>query len=259
MQRPPPPPDSLWRALPAELLGSAVLVFCGLAAALPWPERPPAALSVALAFGLSVAAASLLTRPLGAGHLNPAVSLALLLGLRTRPLRALLSALMQGAGAVAASALLYVLTPARARGQLGLNKPSAGVTQIQALGIEVIVTFQLVLCVFVISSKENNFEGSAPVALGASVTLGHLVARAQQTDCAACPQIPYTGCSMNPARSLGPAVVTSNFSQHWIFWVGPLLGGVLAAIVYNFVLVPKMIWSGDCLSRLKTDSQLEHK
>ncbi|XP_043530611.1 aquaporin-1-like [Chiloscyllium plagiosum] len=99
------------------------------------------------------------------------------------------------------------------------------------------------MCVLTISHQENNFEGSAHVALGVSVTLGHLVA------------IGFTGCSMNPARSLGSAVITTNFSQHWIFWVGPMLGGVLAVIVYNLLLRAKRIRCRDCLKSLST----EHK
>ncbi|XP_055513079.1 aquaporin-5-like [Leucoraja erinacea] len=239
--------ETLWRALPAEFLGTAVLVFCGVASALAWAGQQPPVLQVALGFGLAVSAASLFTQGVGAGHLNPAVSLALLVSLRISPLRALLSALMQSLGSIAACALLQALTPLHVRGEMGLSKPSAGVTQIQALVVEVIVTFQLVLCVFVISQKESHFEGSAQVALGVSVTLGHLVA------------IRFTGCSMNPARSLGPAVITSNFSQHWIFWVGPLLGGVLAAIVYSSLLTPKRFRCGDCLSMWKTDAEPEHK
>ncbi|XP_072342982.1 aquaporin-5-like isoform X2 [Scyliorhinus torazame] len=138
------------------------------------------------------------------GQLNPAVSLALLFSKRISPLRALLYMIMQTLGATAASALLYVLSPEDVRGELGLNKPSPGVTQSQALAVEIIVTFQLVMCVFTISHKESNFKGSAIMAVGASVTLGHLVA------------IGFTGCSMNPARSLGPAIITTNFSHHWV-------------------------------------------
>ncbi|XP_078280976.1 aquaporin-5-like [Rhinoraja longicauda] len=239
--------ETLWRALPAEFLGTAVLVFCGVASALSWAGQQPPALQVALGFGLAVSTVSLFTQGVGAGHVNPAVSLALMVSLRISPLRALLSAMMQSLGAIAACALLQAVTPPHVRGELGLNKPSAGVTQIQALVVEVIVTFQLVLCVFVISHKENHFEGSAQVALGVSVTLGHLVA------------IRFTGCSMNPARSLGPAVIMSNFSQLWIFWVGPLLGGILAAIVYSSLLTPKRIRCENCLSMWKTQAKPEHK
>ncbi|XP_041029214.1 aquaporin-2-like [Carcharodon carcharias] len=195
--------ESFWRALTAEFLGTAVFVFSSLACALSWAVGSPGTLQVALGFGLGVTAVSVFTQGVSGGHLNPAVSLALLLSLRISPLRALLYMTMQALGAIAACAVLYVLTPQDIHGELGLNKPSPGVTQSQALGVEIIVTFQLVMCVFTISHKESNFEGSAHMALGASVTLGHLVA------------IGFTGCSMNPARSLGPAVITTNFNHHW--------------------------------------------
>nr|AJA30091.1 aquaporin 15 [Squalus acanthias]UDD66117.1 aquaporin 15 [Squalus acanthias] len=237
--------ESFWRALTAEFLGTAVFVFSSVGSALCWAGLCPGTLQVALGFGLGVAAVSVFTQRVSGGQLNPAVSLALLLALRISPLRALLYMAMQALGAIAACALLYALTPPSVRGDLGLNQPSPGVTQTQALGVEIIVTFQLVLCVFAVSHKKSNFEGSAHVALGASVTLGHLVA------------IGFTGCSMNPARSLGPAVITTNFSHHWIFWVGPLLGGVLAAIVYNLLLMPKRIGCRDCLNMLKTDHKAE--
>ncbi|XP_072417981.1 aquaporin-2-like [Chiloscyllium punctatum] len=235
--------ESFWRALTAEFLGTAVFVFSSVGCALPWAGNSPSTLQIALGFGLGVTTVSVFTQGVSGGQLNPAVSFALFLSLRISPLRAVLYMAMQGLGAITACALLYALTPQDIRGELGLNKPSTGVTQIQALGVEIIVTFQLVMCVLTISHQENNFEGSAHVALGASVTLGHLVA------------IGFTGCSMNPARSLGPAVITTNFSQHWIFWVGPMLGGVLAVIVYNLLLRAKRIRCRDCLKSLST----EHK
>ncbi|XP_067825249.1 aquaporin FA-CHIP-like [Heptranchias perlo] len=237
--------ESFWRALTAEFLGTAVFVFCSVGSALCWGGQSPGTLQVALGFGLGVAAVSVFTQGVSGGQLNPAVSLALLLTLRISPLRALLYILMQGLGSIAACALLYALTPQDIRGELGLNKPSPGVTQSQALGVEIIVTFQLVMCVFAISHKKSNFEGSAHVALGASVTLGHLVA------------IGFTGCSMNPARSLGPAVITTNFNHHWIFWVGPLIGGIMAAIGYNLLLMPKRIGCRDCLNTLEANDKVE--
>uniref|UniRef100_UPI00398EF924 aquaporin-5-like n=1 Tax=Pristiophorus japonicus TaxID=55135 RepID=UPI00398EF924 len=238
--------EAFWRALSAEFLGTAVFVLCSVGSALCWAGQCPGTLQVALGFGLGVAAVSVFTQQVSGGQLNPAVSLALLLARRISPLRALLYIAVQALGAIAASALLSALSPPGARGQLGLNQLSPGVTETQALGVEIIVTFQLVLCVFAVSHKKSSFEGSAHVALGASVTLGHLVA------------IGFTGCSMNPARSLGPAVITTNFNHHWIFWVGPLLGGVLAAMVYNLLLMPKRMGCRDCLNTLKAADKAEH-
>uniref|UniRef100_A0A7N5JKM1 Aquaporin-5-like n=1 Tax=Ailuropoda melanoleuca TaxID=9646 RepID=A0A7N5JKM1_AILME len=104
------------------------------------------------------------------------------------------------------------------------NNTTAG----QAVIVEMILTFQLVLCIFASTdTRRNGNVGSPALSIGLSVTLGHLVG------------IYFTGCSMNPARSLGPAVVMKRFtSAHWVFWVGPICGGALASLLYNYVLLP---------------------
>uniref|UniRef100_A0A4W3HXC0 Aquaporin FA-CHIP-like n=1 Tax=Callorhinchus milii TaxID=7868 RepID=A0A4W3HXC0_CALMI len=222
--------EGLWRALSAEFLGTAVFVFASVGSALPWDTVPSSdPLRVAVGFGLGVSVASAFTRGVSGGHLNPALTLALLARSRLHPLRALLYGLAQALGAIAASALLYAVTPPSARGELGLNTVSGlspGVSRAQGLGVEVVATFQLALVALAVSDERNIFRGSAHLTIGLSVTLGHLLT------------IGFTGCSMNPARSLGPAVVTSNFSDHWIFWVGPLLGGLAGAGVDSFILTP---------------------
>uniref|UniRef100_A0A8D2M833 Aquaporin-2 n=1 Tax=Zonotrichia albicollis TaxID=44394 RepID=A0A8D2M833_ZONAL len=98
----------------------------------------------------------------------------------------------------------------------------------QAVTVELFLTFQLVLCVFASTDerREDNL-GSPALSIGLSVAVGHLLG------------IRYTGCSMNPARSFAPAVVVGDFSDHWVFWVGPLIGAAAASILYNFVLFPQ--------------------
>ncbi|XP_043546996.1 aquaporin-1-like [Chiloscyllium plagiosum] len=111
-----------------------------------------------------------------------------------------------------------------------------GVTPAQGLGVEIIITFQLVLCVFATTDKRRkDLSGSGPLAIGLSVAIGHLMA------------IGFTGCGMNPARSFGPAVITGNFKDHWVYWVGPIIGGVTAAFVYDFALTSRF---GDLSERL---------
>ncbi|KAI2545424.1 aquaporin 1 (Colton blood group) [Homo sapiens] len=120
-----------------------------------------------------------------------------------------------------------------------------GVNSGQGLGIEIIGTLQLVLCVLATTDRRRrDLGGSAPLAIGLSVALGHLLA------------IDYTGCGINPARSFGSAVITHNFSNHWIFWVGPFIGGALAVLIYDFILAPR---SSDLTDRVKvwTSGQVE--
>ncbi|KAK1160332.1 aquaporin-1-like [Acipenser oxyrinchus oxyrinchus] len=259
---------SFLRCIFSEFVGTAVFVFASLASTIMWHQptaeaggsssgpqshslatdlthdlsvgapqhstasvmqASPDPVHVSLTFGISVAIVSLCLGSAGGVHLNPAVTLALLAGFRVSPMRAVLYVIAQLLGSITASAFLHGVTPAGVRGDLGLNTLSPGVSEFQALGVEMVITSQLILCVFATSDKNSSLNKFAPVIIGLSVTLGHLVA------------IGFTSCSMNPARSFGPAVVTASFKNHWVFWVGPLGGAILAALVYDFMLVPR--WS----------------
>ena len=97
---------------------------------------------------------------------------------------------------------------------------------LQALGIEFLIPLVLVLVVFPAAADTNNtasVKGSAPLAIGLSITTCHLFA------------IPLTGSSMNPARSLGPSIVAGCWDNHWVYWAGPVMGGVTAALLYQLV------------------------
>nr|XP_034963975.1 aquaporin-5-like [Zootoca vivipara] len=126
---------------------------------------------------------------------------------------------------------------------LGLhNNTGAG----QAVGVELILTFLLVLCVFASTdSRRTDAVGSPALSIGLSVTTGHFLG------------IYFTGCSMNPARSFGPAVIMANFQDHWIFWVGPLVGGIVASLIYNVILAPDTRSLSERLDVLKGTYQPE--
>ncbi|XP_074835417.1 aquaporin-5-like [Carettochelys insculpta] len=208
-------------------------------------------LHVSLAFGSSAALMAYCTLPLSGGHLNPAVTISMLVAVRVRPAWAMCYIIAQLLGGITASALFYGLTPEHTRGEMGVNKLAPGVTLLQALSIEAIVSFQLVLCILAMSGSKRDPSKGGHLVIGLSVMLGHLVA------------IGYTGCSMNPARSLGPALITFEFANHWVFWVGPIVGGLAAAILNAVVLPPTGSGCRQWLTRLqegpKGDCRLKSK
>ncbi|XP_048870182.1 aquaporin-1-like [Brienomyrus brachyistius] len=219
---------TFWRAAFAELLGTTLFMFLSISAAVGNQNKdgPDQEVKVAFSFGLAIATLSHSLGHVSGAHFNPAVTLGLLTSCQISILRATMYILAQMLGATVASGLVCEVKPSNVSG-LGVNTLNR-ITPIQGIGIELLATFQLVLCVIATTDKRQPGTRSlAPLAVGFSVCLGHLAA------------VSYTGCGINPARSFGPAVVTGNFENHWVYWVGPLCGGVMAALVYDLVLCPK--------------------
>ncbi|MEQ2225466.1 hypothetical protein ILYODFUR_017736 [Ilyodon furcidens] len=194
---------------------------------------PACPLQVVLVFGLSVAMAALSVG--GAVHLNPAVSIAMALTLRLTLWRAVLYVIGQLLGGVVSSALLLGLmgdvTPA-------VNQVSSGVRLHEAFIVEMLITLQLVLVVMVTAEVPLPVVAT-PLLVGLTVSLGHLVA------------VGATGCGMNPARSFGPAAVTLDFRNHWVFWAGPMVGACVAALLNDLLLRPRWRHPGDWWAELK--------
>ncbi|XP_006870201.1 PREDICTED: aquaporin-6 [Chrysochloris asiatica] len=213
------------KALLAEFLATGLYVFFGVGSGLHWPSAFPSVLQIAITFNLATAMAVQITWKVSGAHVNPAVTLAFLVGSHISLPRAMAYVAAQLAGAIAGAALLYGVTPGDIRGTLGTNMIRNNISTGQAVIVELVLTLQLVLCVFA-STDSRQASGSPAVIIGISVALGHLVG------------IYFTGCSMNPARSFGPAVIIGKFTFHWIFWVGPLTGAFLASLLYNFILFP---------------------
>uniref|UniRef100_A0A2K6N117 Aquaporin-1 n=1 Tax=Rhinopithecus bieti TaxID=61621 RepID=A0A2K6N117_RHIBE len=201
---------------------------------------------VSLAFGLSIATLAQSVGHISGAHLNPAVTLGLLLSCQISIFRALMYIIAQCVGAIVAAAILSGITSSLPGNSLGRNDLADGVNSGQGLGIEIIGTpLQLVLCVLAdYRPRRRDLGAQPPLAIGPPVALGHLLA------------IDYTGCGINPARSFGSAVITHNFSNHWIFWVGPFIGAALAVLIYDFILAPR---SSDFTDRVKvwTSGQVE--
>ncbi|XP_062932065.1 aquaporin-6 [Cynocephalus volans] len=213
------------RALFAEFLATGLYVFFGVGSAMSWSSALPSVLQIAITFNMATAMAVQVTWKASGAHVNPAVTLAFLVGSHISLPRAVAYVAAQLVGAIVGAALLYGVTPGDIRETIAINVVRNSVSTGQAVAVELVLTLQLVLCVFA-STDSRQTSGSPAAMIGISVALGHLIG------------IYFTGCSMNPARSFGPAVIVGNFTVHWIFWVGPLTGAVLASLIYNFILFP---------------------
>lgn len=211
--------SGLWRALLAEFVGIFILNFFACAAC---THANGDKTLISLAFGLSVFMVVMSIGHISGGHINPAVTAGMLAAGKVSVIRALLYVAAQCAGAVAATTTLDVLIPKSYQNGLGNTGLKDGVTDLQGLGFEFFLGFVLVLCVFgVCDDNKPDSRFVAPLAIGLTVSLGHLGV------------VEYTGSSMNPARSFGTAFVTDSWGHHWIYWAGPILGGVVAALLYT--------------------------
>ncbi|XP_011617137.1 aquaporin-4 [Takifugu rubripes] len=221
-----------WRAVSGEFLATFIFVLLSLGSTISWKageaSPPPADLVlISLCFGLSIATMVQCFGHISGGHINPAVTAAMVVTRKLSLAKALFYVLAQCLGAVTGAGVLHLVTPAAARGSLGVTEVNSQISVGHGLLVELLITFQLVFTIFATCDpKRTDLGGSASLAIGFSVAIGHLFA------------INYTGASMNPARSFGPALITLNFSSHWVYWVGPILGAILAAGLYEYLYCP---------------------
>ncbi|NXX48203.1 AQP5 protein, partial [Tricholaema leucomelas] len=194
------------RSVFVEFISTLIFVFIGLGSALKWPSALPSILQIALAFGLAIGTLVQAFGHISGAHINPAVTIAFFVGNQISFLRMLFYVGAQLVGAIAGAGILYGVTPANTRGNLAINALNNNVSLGQALVVEIILTFQLAACIFASTDNRRSGNGGSPaLSIGLSVAVGHLVG------------IYFTGCSMNPARSFGPAVIVRRFDPaHWV-------------------------------------------
>jgi MIP family channel proteins len=218
-----------WRHFAAEFIGTFALVFIGAGAIITSPLLAVQAAVVNIAFAHGLILAIMVTATMRvSGHLNPAVTMGFLVTKRIEPMMAVVYWIAQFTGAIIAAYALKALFPPNivAATRLGGQSLSADVTLLQAISLEAIATFFLVFVVFgtAVDPRAPKVGGFA---IGLTVTAGILGIG------------PLTGGSMNPARSFGPAVVTRIFEGQAAYWVGPMIGGIVAALLYEKLFMPR--------------------
>ena len=165
-----------WRSVAAELLGTLFLVLVGAGSCIPWEkEYQPTIVQIALCFGLIVATMVWCIGHVSGGHINPAITVAMLITRKVSVAKAVLYIIAQIIGAMLGAGFLKGVTPSNFTGTLGATVPNDHIGPQQAFGVEFLITFVLVFTVFSsVDSKRDDLKGSAPLTIGLSVTVCHL-------------------------------------------------------------------------------------
>jgi len=219
----------------AEFIGTFWLVLggCGSAVlAATFPQVGIGLTGVSIAFGLTVLTMAYAIGHISGCHLNPAVSVGLVVGGRFKASELPAYVIAQVAGAIVAAALLYFIASGKPGFDLGGGLASNGYAEhspggynlVAAFVCEVVMTFMFLIIILGATDKRAP-QGFAPIAIGLGLTLIHLIS------------IPVTNTSVNPARSTGPALIVGGWaiSQLWLFWVAPIIGAALAGVVYKIL------------------------
>ncbi|KAG0544668.1 hypothetical protein BDA96_02G295800 [Sorghum bicolor] len=236
---------SLYRALIAEFMATLIFLYVSIATVIGYKNQSKAesctgvgALGIAWSFGATIFILVYCTGGISGGHINPAVTFGLFVGRKLSLVRTLLYIVAQCLGAICGVGIVkgIMKVPYNSLGG-GANAvatgPSDGVltgySVGSALAAEIVGTFILVYTVFSATDPKRTARDSfipvlVPLPIGFAVFVVHLAT------------IPITGTGINPARSLGAAVVHAAWKDHWIFWVGPLIGATVAALYHKLVL-----------------------
>jgi len=221
-----------------EFLGTTTFLLLGLggvqaavtssassrAAAAPGAKSPDEIMFIATSFGLALLTSAWTFYRVTGGVFNPAVALSLFLCGVIGPIRLVFYFFAEMIGAIVASAILSGLLP----GPLAVTPSlSSGTSRSQGVFIEMFITAALCLSVLMLAVEKHHATPLAPIGFGLTLFVCHLFA------------VAYTGASMNTARAFGPSVITGFMNDHWIYWLGPFLGSLLATAIYAFLKVIK--------------------
>ena len=218
----------------AEFVATGLFIFMGVGSVAmavnafgPNDASGVGVVSIAITHGLAIALLAGGIGGISGGHINPAVSFAMVLTGRITVTRGAMYVVAQLIGACVGMLLLRafilddVISKMPGAGGHAINAAAvknAGM----AVGIEAVLTFVLVWTIFATAVSSKGLGSLAAFAIGFAVLIDHLVG------------VPLTGASMNPARTFGPALINNRWTDHWVYWVGPLIGAAVAGITYWF-------------------------
>ena len=216
------------KAYAAEMLGTFMLVFFGTGAVVTHNATGAVGLlGIALVFGLTVLTVIYAIGDISGAHLNPAVTIGLLTSRRIKAATVAPYVISQIVGGLLASVLLHVLFPADMG--LGATLPGTGISPMTAFILEALLTFFLMFVILNVTTGAKEKGITAGVAISCVVVLEILFAG------------PVTGASMNPARSIGPAVVSGQLQHLWVYLTAPIVGAVAAGAVCGWMRQPAVV------------------
>ena len=225
------------RAWFAEAIATYALVFFGplaiilAAVAFGTGLSIQAIVMIALAHGAAIGLMVYTFGHVSGAHINPAVTISMLVTRRIGIKDGIAYIVFQLIGAIAAAASLKAILPdlgAKVNfGTQGGPSELLNHSALSGLAVEIILTFFLVTVIFMTAVHKKAPAGMYGLAIGGMIFLIHLVG------------VPLTGASVNPARTFGPALISGYWDFHWIYWVGPIIGAIIAGLIMNYVFVKK--------------------
>ena len=225
----------LWQAASAEFVAVLLFIFLGCGAVVVSGEMTgggmnvPRLILIAAVHGLGITALAYATINISGGHINPAVTFTMLATGQISGVRALTYLVAQLGGAAVGGLLLLVVVPGASETTLGSHSLGAGVAPWAGVLTEAILTFGLVFVIFTTAVNSRELRNFAPIAIGLAVFVTNVFG------------IPISGASLNPARSFGPAVVAWEWADHWVYWAGPVAGGVIAGWASRWAFQPRRV------------------
>jgi aquaporin TIP len=216
--------DKMIKYTIVEFIGPFALAFMGIGSIILWPGN---IVAIAFAHGLAIGLLVMATGHISGGYFNPAITIAMIATRKIDPETGGLYIIAQLLGAVAGTLAILLTFPESLRDAVRLGVPAvgSGFSSGNALVAEIITTFFLVLVVFGTAVDQRSLKGVAGLCIGLTITMDVLATGA------------VSGAAMNPSRWFGPALVGGHFDDFWIWIAGPIVGGILAALLYNDVIM----------------------